>query len=221
MKLISPERATERVTASTIQRRWRWAALAGLIVFLALAGYAVAVAGAGRAGNVRPVSVLVAASDIHAGNTISDSMLRVTGISPQDPGLLLTLVQAQDRTKLIGQVASLSVPAGNLIPAGIAGAPGSSTLWTADVPIKRMPAGLTAGDHVALLTEAPNKAGQPVAFVFMQDVQVVHVAGSQVDLWLPAKVVPQVEWYADHGGLVLIKMPAGVIQQDLPAATGP
>jgi hypothetical protein len=207
--------------ASTVQRRWRWAALAGLVVFLALAGYAIAVAGAGKASSVRLVSVLVAASDIYAGNTISDSMLRVTAISPQDPGLLLTLVQAQDRTKLIGQVASLSVPAGNLVPAGIVSAPGSSTLWTADVPIKRMPAGLTGGDHVALLTEAPNKAGQPVAFVFMQDVQVVHVAGTQVDLWLPAKVVPQVEWYADHGGLVLIKMPAGVIQQDLPAATGP
>jgi len=84
-----------------------------------------------------------------------------------------------------------------------------------------MPVGLGAGDHVALLTEAPNKAGQPVDFVFMQDVQVVHVGSNQVDLSLPAKVVPQVEWYADHGGLILVKMPAGVVQQDLPAATGP
>jgi len=55
----------------------------------------------------------------------------------------------------------------------------------------------------------------------MQDVQVVHVGSNQVDLSLPAKVVPQVEWYADHGGLVLVKMPAGIVQQDLPAATGP
>jgi hypothetical protein len=84
-----------------------------------------------------------------------------------------------------------------------------------------MPTGLAAGDHVALLTEALNKAGQPLDFVFMQDVEVVHVGSNQVDLSLPAKVVPQVEWYADHGGLVLVKMPAGVVQQDLPAATGP
>ena len=221
MKLLSPERAIDRPVASTVQRRWRWAALAGLIVFLALAGYAVAVVGAGKASSTQPASVLVAASDIHAGDTISAGALRATGITPQDPGLLLTLVQAQDRSRLIGQVASISVPAGQLIPANIIGAPGSNTLWTADVPIKRMPAGLAAGDHVALLSEAPNKAGQPVDFVFMQDVEVVHVGSNQVDLSLPAKVVPQVEWYADHGGLVLVKMHAGVIQQDLPAATGP
>jgi len=220
MKILRPERAIDRPVASTVQRRWRWAALAGLIVFLALAGYAVAVVGAGKASSTQPASVLVAASDIHAGDTISAGALRATRISPQDPGLLLTLVEAQDRSRLIGQVASISVPVGQLIPANIVGA-GSNTLWTADVPIKRMPAGLAAGDHVALLTEALNKAGQPLDFVFMQDVDVVHVASNQVDLSLPAKVVPQVEWYADHGGLVLVKMPAGVIQQDLPAGTGP
>jgi hypothetical protein len=55
----------------------------------------------------------------------------------------------------------------------------------------------------------------------MQDVDVIHVAGNQVDLWLPAKVVSQVELYADHGGLVLLKMPAGMVQQNLPAASGP
>ena len=175
MKLLSPERAIERPVPSTVQRRWRWAALAGLIVFLALAAYAVAVVGAGKASTTQPVSVLVAASNIRAGDTLSAGALRATGISPQDPGLLLTLVQAQDRSRLIGQVASISVPAGQLIPANIVGAPGSNTLWTADVPIKRMPARLAAGDHVALLTEALNTAGQPVDFVFMQDVEVVHV----------------------------------------------
>jgi len=136
MKLLSPERAIDRPVASTVQRRWRWAALAGLIVFLALAGYAVAVVGAGKASSTLPVSVLVAASDIHAGDTISAGALRATGISPQDPGLLLTLVEAQDRSRLIGHVASISVPAGQLLPANIVGAPGSNTLWTADVPIK-------------------------------------------------------------------------------------
>jgi len=221
MKLLSPERTVERTVASTVQRRWRWAALAGLIVFLALAAYALAVIGASNASNVRPVSVLVAAQDIRAGSTITESMIRNSAIRAEDPGLLAGLVVANDRAKVVGQVASVSVPAGQLLPAGIAIPQNASKLWLAAVPIKRMPAGLAAGNHVAVLAEAPNKAGQPVSFVFMQDVEVAHVVGNQVDLWLPAKVVPQVEWYADHGGLVLIKMSPGVVQQDLPAGGGP
>ncbi len=220
MKLLSPPRPADRTLASTVERRWRWAALAGLIVFLALAGYALALTG-GNANAVRPISVLVAAQDIRAGTAITDGMLRVTSVRSEDPGLLGTLVPAADRSKLVGQVAASSVPAGHLLPAGFASSQNASKLWLAAVPIKRMPAGLTAGAHVALLVEAPNKAGQPTAFVYMQDVEVAHVAGNQADLWLPAKVVPQVEWYADHGGLILVKMAPGVVQQDLPAATGP
>ena len=56
MKLLSPERTADRVIASTVQRRWRWAALAGLVVFLGLAGYALAMMGATRASNLQPVS---------------------------------------------------------------------------------------------------------------------------------------------------------------------
>jgi hypothetical protein len=206
--------------ATTIQRRWRWAALAGLVVFLVLSGYALAVTGANNASKGRPVPVLVAATDIRAGTKITDGMVRVTAISPQDPGLLVSLVEASNRSTIIGQVASVTIPAGHLIPAEIASPQIHSQLWITAVPIKRLPADLAGGDHVALVAEALNKAGQPVAFVFMQDVEVVHVAGNQVDLFLPAKVVPQVEWYGDHGGLILVKMQAGVIQQDLPAGTG-
>ncbi len=220
MKLLSSERTGERAVASTVQRRWRWAALAGLVVFLALAAYALAVAGSSNAGSARPVAVLVAAQDIRAGSTITESLVRSTAIRVEDPGLLATLVAAGDRARVIGQVASVSVPAGQLLPAGMVVSQNASKLWLAAVPIKRMPAGLAAGNHVAVLAEAPNKAGQPVNFVFMQDVEVAHVGGNQVDLWLPAKVVPQVEWYADHGGLVLIKMSPGVVQQDLPAGAG-
>ena len=221
MKLLSPERTADRVIASTVQRRWRWAALAGLVVFLGLAGYALAVMGASRASNVQPVSVLVAATDIRAGTTITDGMVRVTGIRADDSSLFATLVSANDRSSIVGQVAALTVPAGHLIPSNIASSQVHGQLWLASIPVKRMPAGLAIGDHVALLTETPNKLGQPVDFVFMQDVEIAHVTGNAADLWLPAKVVPQVEWYADHGGLVLLRMPAGVIQQDLPAATGP
>jgi hypothetical protein len=177
--------------------------------------------GASKASNLQPVSVLVAATDIRAGSTISDGMLRVTGIRSDDSSLLTTLVSANDRSSVVGQVASLTVPAGHLIPANLASPQVHAQLWLASIPVKRMPAGLGIGDHVALLAETPNKVGQPVDFVFMQDVEIAHVTGNAVDLWLPAKVVPQVEWYADHGGLVLLRMPAGVIQQDLPAATGP
>jgi len=221
MKLISPERTADRVVASTVQRRWRWAALAGLVVFLGLAGFALALMGASKASNVQPVSVLVAATDIHAGATITDGMIRVTGIRADDSSLLTTLISANERLNIVGEVASLTVPAGHLIPSNIASSQVHGQLWLASIPVKRMPAGLAIGDHVALLAETPNKLGEPVDFVFMQDVEIGHVTSNAVDLWLPAKVVPQVEWYADHGGLVLLRMQAGVIQQDLPAATGP
>ena len=221
MKLLSPERTADRVIASTVQRRWRWAALAGLVVFLGLAGYALAVMSASKANNVQPISVLVAATDIRAGTPITDGMLRITGIRADDSSLLATLVSANERSSIVGQVASLTVPAGHLIPSNLVSPQAHVQLWLASIPVKRMPTGLAIGDHVALLAETPNKLGQPVDFVFMQDVEIAHVTSTAVDLWLPAKVVPQVEWYADHGGLVLLRMPAGVIQQDLPAATGP
>ncbi len=146
MKLLSPARAVDRPVATMIQRRWRWAALAGLILFLVLSGYALAVTGASNASKVRPTPVLVAATDIRVGSTITDTMLRVTAISPQDPGLLTTLVKAGDRSTIVGQVAAMSVAAGHLIPAEIVSPQIHSQLWIAAVPIKRMPADLIAGE---------------------------------------------------------------------------
>ena len=220
MKVMSPERAVDRVIAPTVQRRWRLAALAGFVVFLGLAGYALAATGVSKASNLQPVSVLVAATDIRVGTTITDGMLRVTGMRTDDARVLSTLVAASNRSSIVGQLAVETVPAGHLIPSDIANPQVHGQLWLASVPVKRMPSGLAPGDHVALLTEAQNKLGQPVDFIFMQDVEVGHVASAEADLWLPAKLVPQVEWYGDHGGLVLLRMPAGSIQQDLPAASG-
>jgi hypothetical protein len=219
MNVLQRDRFDARTVNLTQQRRWRVALFAGLLLFLALGGYALVV-GPGTAQSTRAVPVLVAAQDIRAGTTITEAALRTTSLRPDDRGLLVTLVAAGDRSKLVGQTAAVSVPAGHLLPAGIASPRATAGLWVAAVPIKRMPAGLKAGDHVALLTEAPNKVGQPTAFVIMQDVEVVHIAGNQVDLWLPAKLAPQIEWYADHGGLVLLKMQPGAVQQDLPAAGG-
>ncbi len=130
MKLLSPERTADRVVASTVQRRWRWAALAGLVVFLGLAGYALAVMGASKASNVQPVSVLVAATDIRAGTAITDGMVRVTGIRADDSSLLTTLISANDRSSIVGQVAALTVPAGHLIPSNLASPQVHGQLWT-------------------------------------------------------------------------------------------
>ena len=105
MKLLSPERAVDRMVAPTVQRRWRWAALAGFVVFLGLAGYAIAATGASKASNLQPVSVLVAATDIRVGSTITDGTLRATGIRADDPSLLSTLVMASNRSTIVGQVA--------------------------------------------------------------------------------------------------------------------
>jgi len=41
-----------------------------------------------------------------------------------------------------------------------------------------------------------------------------------VDLWLPAKLAPQVEWYADHGGIILFQMQPGAVQQGIPGVGG-
>ena len=56
--------------------------------------------------------------------------------------------------------------------------------------------------------------------VFLQDVQVLSVGSGSADLWLQPNVVAQVEWYADHGGIVLLKMQPGSVQQKLPAGGG-
>ena len=37
---------------------------------------------------------------------------------------------------------------------------------------------------------------------------------------LPYKTAPQIEWYADHGGLVLLKTQPGVVQNDVTPGGG-
>ena len=49
---------------------------------------------------------------------------------------------------------------------------------------------------------------------------VVEVRTDSVTLWLPARATTQMQWYADHGGIVVAKMPAGAVQQNLPAGSG-
>jgi hypothetical protein len=197
-----------------VLRRWRLAGLFGLIAALALATFAVIQISA-QSQTHQPTAVLRATRDILPGTTISANELAVTQVQPSDASLLSTWVASGDRDRIVGQVAVVGVPAGHLIPAEIVAPKITAGLWKANVPIKRSPADLKAGDHVALLVQ-----GQATEFVFMQDVQVLGVGSGAVDLWLPAKLAPQVEWYADHGGIILFQMQPGAVQQGIPGVGG-
>jgi Flp pilus assembly protein CpaB len=205
------------MATEAVQRRWRLAALLGLIVLLALAGFAVVAAEQSAQAN-RTVPVLRATQDIRAGTTITADELGVSNVRI-DPAVLATLAGAGDRSHLVGEVATDSVRAGALIPTGLGIPAASAGLWEVPLPVKRMPADLKPGDHVALIVDATTKSGQTVDFVTMQDVRVLEVGSGSVTLWLPATAASQLQWYADHaGGIVLAKMPPGAVQQSLPAA---
>lgn len=203
------------VVGETARRRWRLAALLGLVVLLLLAGYSVIqTEQQAQAGHV--TSVMKATADIRAGSVITDAVLGVARLRVDDPAVVTTLVDARDRQQLVGEVATDSVRAGSLIPAGL-GVPRSTvTDWDVPLPVKRMPADLQAGDHVALVVDATARSGGPVEFVALQDVRVLGVHASAVDVWLPATSAAQVQWYADHGGgISLARMQPGAVQQDL------
>ena len=206
------------VTGTVADRRRRAAVLLGVLFFLALAAAALILAGPASHRETL-VPVLKATRDIRAGTAISADELGVTYVHFQDPGVVQTLAQPSNKSALVGQVAAVGIPAGSLIPAGLGNSQSTSGMWDANLPVKRMPSGLHAGDHVALIVET-SKSGQPIDFVLMQDVQVLSVGSGTADLWLPAKVVAQTEWYGSHGDIVLVRMPAGDVQQNLPASGG-
>jgi hypothetical protein len=214
--MAAPEPRRLRVVAGTAERRWRLAALLGLAAMLALAAYALVVLGPGADAN-QMVSVLRAAKSIHAGTSITSDELTTARLRTQDPSVLATLLQDSDRSRVLGQVAAVDVNAGDLIPADVVASQFTAGLWDVAVPVRRMPANLAPGDHVALLVTATLANGSQVDLVYMQDVQVLGIGQGSVDLWVPAKLAPQVEWYADHGGIALIKMQPGGVQDKIPA----
>ncbi len=205
-----------RLVAGTVQRRWRLGALLGLIVGLALAAYSLVVLGPGADVN-QMVTVLRAASAIQAGDVITADKLTTSLIRTQDPGVLATLIRDTDRSRIIGQTAALDVPAGDLIPAGVVSQQSTRGMVRAQLPIRIMPADLKPGDHVLLLVSATAQNGAPVDIVYMQDVRVLQAGQGSAELWIPTKLLPQVVWYADHGGIVLATMQPGDIQQGIPA----
>ncbi len=201
-----------------LARRRRVAAAFGLLLFLGLVAAALLLIGL-RSGPQPMVPVLRASREIMPGTKIAADELTVTSVFVQDPSLLTTLARDTDRGRLIGQTAVVDVPAGALVPANMAVAQTSAAMWEASVPVRRMPGDLKAGDHVAILVEG-TQAGRSVDAVVMQDVPVLRVGSNAVDLWLPYKAAPQIEWYADHGGLVLLKTQPGVVQSDVTAGGG-
>jgi hypothetical protein len=205
----------QRMVTETTRRRWRMAALLGLVVLLLLAAFSILQVVQQAQAN-RTIAVLEATRDIRAGAVITDQALTVAHLRVDDPAVIANLVDARDRAHLVGEVATDSVPAGGLITTGF-GAPGSAaTMWDVPLPVKRMPGGLRAGDHVALLVDSTARSGAPIEIVAMQDVRVLEVHPGSVDLWLPAAAAAQMQWYADHGGgIALARMQPGAAQQDL------
>src|SRR5207245_10096029 len=92
----------------------------------------------------------------------------------QAPGVLATLLRDSDRSRIIGQVAAMDVPSGDLIPAGVVGQQATGGMVRAELPIRLMPADLAAGDHVLLLVSGVAPNGAPVDIVYMQDVRVLR-----------------------------------------------
>jgi hypothetical protein len=219
MTVAAQRAGRPRFIASTVQRRWRMAVMLGLIVALGLATYALLFAGPAAQSNGM-VAVLKATKDIRAGSKITADEVGVTQIRAADPSVLQTLVLSDDRDQIVGQTAAMDVRAGFLVPAGVAAPQATAQLWTANIPVRRAPSDLKQGDHVALLVTGTTTSGAPAEFVFLQDVQVLAVGSGSADLWLQPNVVAQVEWYADHGGIVLLKMQSGAIQPKLPPGGG-
>src|SRR5260370_40383022 len=201
-----------RLVASTVQRRWRLRALLGLLVGLGLAAYSLIVLGPG-AELSQMVPVLPAATAIQAGNTITSDALTTSLIRTQDPTVLATLLPDTDRSRIIGQVAAMAVPAGAPIPAGVVAPQSTSGMVKAELPIRIMPVDLAPGDHVLMLVSAAPPNGASVDIVYMQDDRVLQVGHGSAELWIPTKLFPQVIWYADHGAIVQATIrPAGIPQ---------
>lgn len=207
------------VVSGTVERRWRLAALVGAGIALLLAVYAIFVLGPGADAN-QMVSVLRASKAIKAGTTITSDELSVTTVRTGDPAVLATLMRSSDENQLVGQVASMDVPAGDLVPAAVLAPQSTAGYWDMHVPVRSQPGDLTAGDHVAIVVNGNSSSGQPVEFVFVQDVRVIAVDQNGDDLWLPAKLAPQIQWFSDHGGLVLMRMQPGAVQNQIPAGGG-
>lgn len=217
MSTIDEPRGHARLSTETGRRRNRWALFLGFLILAALvAGEYFLQVQNQRAAQGNAVAVLKASQDIQAGTTITAAELSQSQVSTTDRGVLAGLVMAGQRNSLVGQVATQSVRAGQLIPAGLGVRAADTGKWQVPLPVRAMPAGLHPGDHVALVVSS-TAGGQPIELVAAQDVQVLQVGSTQITVWLPANQAAQMQWYADHGGVVVDEMAPGAVQPNLPA----
>jgi hypothetical protein len=219
MNIVTEPHDQPRIATETVRRRWRFAALLGLVVLSALTTYVVVSAARIEQAN-RSVAVLTAARDIWAGTTVRADELDVQYLRVDDPAVLGTLAAANERHQIVGRVATDSVRAGAFIPAGFGEPAASAGMWEAPLPVRRMPRDLAPGDHVALIVAPTTKSNEAIEFTAMQDVRVVAVRSDVVTVWIPASAAAQMEWYADHGGIVAVRVPAGITLPNLPAGVG-
>ena len=212
---MAPGTRRSSAVMESVQRRWRVAVLLGLILLLGLGGFGTVLTLQGVQAN-RSTAVLKAIRDIRAGRTITSDVIGVSYVRVEDEDVLAGLVQASQRGSVVGRLATQDVPAGGLLPVGLGAAPSDAQLWEVPLPVKRMPPDLKSSDHVAVLVSGTARSGDPIEFVFAQDVRVLSVRSDSVSLWLPASAAAQIEWYADHGGLVVVRMSPGIVQPSLP-----
>jgi len=219
MSVAVEPRNESRPVTETARRRWRMAALVGLVALLALVAFAVIVSEQNAQGS-RMIPVLKATRDIQAGTTITADELGVAYVRVDDDAVLASLASVNDRTHLVGQVAVDGVRAGSLVPAGLGSPEATANMWDLPLPVKQRPPDLKAGDHVALLVSGTGRSGQPVELVAAQDVVVLAVEQDSVNVWLPASAAAQMELYAGHGDVVVARMQPGAVQTNLPQAGG-
>ena len=163
------------------------------------------------------VSVLRAAKEIRPCTRITADELTTTSVSVHDSS---TLVKESDRLRIVGQTSVRRVPAGALVPANVSTSQASESMWETAVPVKRMPVDLRPGDHVAVLA-ASSQSGRSMDVIVIQDVAIVGVSSGSADMCLPYNAWPQIEWYADNGNLVLLKMQAGAAHPNVPPGEAP
>lgn len=209
-----------RLVPGSVQRRWRLAGLVGFALMLVLGTYAILALGPGADAN-QMVTVTRAAKPILAGTTITPDELTTGQLRTQDSSLLATLLLYSNRDRIIGQVADADIAAGDLVPADIVSTQATAGLWKLHVPVREMPSDLAPGDHVAILVIETATNGSQVEVVYMQDVRVLSVGQGSADLWIPAQVVPQLQYFVDHGGIALAAMQPGAVQDKIPAGISP
>ncbi len=215
---MSTVRLPERVVAGLNRRRLRLALFLGLAAAVLIAIVATAPSWLPQRSSPT-IQMLIAAKDIRAGTTITADAVATAAMS-MSPSLQLTFLRDSDRSRIIGQTAAVGVPVGHALPDYIVSPETTAGLWAVNVPIKRMPSDVTDGSHVALLVTDVTKSGDQVEHVFVQDVPVLHVQNGSADLLLPPKLASQVEWYADHGGIILFRMDPGAVVPGSDLAVG-